>query len=120
MFKNYDKAELKNIELVKDGGSYYLDVTYNYENKYGLYELNIPRILLPICKNMLPDYRIDMPRYYDHSIMTVDFGFGDLEVLRDFKTGMTHKITEIQKKTHKMTLAEVEEALGYKVELISE
>ena len=119
MIRNYDNAELKKVELVEDGCSYYLDVTYEYENKYGIYELNIPRILLPICKNKLPDCNFIGCDIESNGI-NVDFGFGDLEVVRDFGTGMTHKITEIKKKPRKMTLADIEKVLGYEVELISE
>lgn len=122
MVENYDRAELKKVELVNEDNSYYLDVTYEYENKYGIYELNIPRILLPMCKNMLPGCIVDMPRYYGPNKMFVDLGFGEFEVLKDTETGMTHRITEIEKKQkpRKMTLAEIEKVLGHTVELISE
>ena len=119
MVGNYDKAELKNIKLVENGGSYFLDVTYEYENKYGIYKLNIPKIHLPIMTNRIPAYVFEMsPRSYQ-PYLTVDLGFGELDVMRDFETGFTHKITEIEKKTHKMTVAEIEAALGYKVEIVS-
>ena len=119
MFGSCDKAELKDIKLVNDGGSYFLDVMYEYENKYGVYELNIPRIHLPVCKSGLPNY-IFRTYTIGPDEATVDLGFGELNVLKDFKTGMLYKITEIEKKPRKMTLAEVEAALGHKVELVSE
>ena len=119
MVLNYDRAELKDIELVDDGCSYYLDVTYEYENKYGIYELHIPRVCLPLITDTLPACEIDIG-YHENSQVLIDLGFGKLEALKDFKTNMTHKITEIKKKTQKMTLAEIEAALGYKIELVSE
>lgn len=119
MVGNYDRAELKDIKLVEDGKSYFMDVTYEYENKYGVYELHIPKVHLPIMTDRLPSYiRSCYSVIFDPEV-SIDLGFGELHVLKDNKTGMTYKITEIEKKTHKMTVAEIEAALGYKVEIVS-
>ena len=120
MVGKYDTAKLKDIKLVNDMNSYYLDVTYEYENEYGVYELNIPRIHLPISTHILPSCGINMSGCYGPNNMNVNLGFGELNLFKDLKTGITHKITEIKKKPRKMTLAEVEAALGHKVELVSE
>lgn len=119
MVGNYDRAELKDIKLVEDGKSYFLDVTYEYENKYGVYELNIPKVHLPIMTDQLPFYKRSCYSIVFDPEVTVDLGFGELDVLKDHKSGVTHKITEIKKKTQKMTVAEIEAALGYKVEIVS-
>lgn len=119
MVGRYDKANLKDIKLVEKGGSYFLDVTYEYEDKDGIYELNIPCLHLPIYTNMIPPYRIDV-RMVGPDDLTVDLGFGDLKVLVDFETDTRYTIKEIKKKTRKMTLAEIEAKLGHKIELVSE
>lgn len=118
----YDEAELKEVKLVEEDGSYFLDVTYEYENKHGVYKLNVPKIHLPIVTNMLPTYSSYMSRDYfiTPQESTIDLGFGDLYMLKDFETGMTHKITQVKKKPRKMTVAEIEAALGYSVEIVSE
>ena len=118
MVGNYERAELKDIKLVKKHNTYVLDVTYEYENKYGVYELNIPCVHLPLMTNRLPAYTFDMGLYNDQQL-EIDLGFGELDVLKEYKTGMTHTIKEIKKKTQKMTVAEIEAALGYKVEIVS-
>lgn len=119
MVGNYDRAVLKDIKLVKKHNTYVLDVTYEYENKYGVYELNIPCVYLPIMTDRLPTYKHSCYSVVFDPEVTIDLGFGELDVLKDHKSGMTHKITEVEKKTHKMTVAEIEAALGYKVEIVS-
>ena len=121
MVGNYDRAGLVDLKLVeKDDGKYYLDATYEYENKYGIYKLNIPKIILPVYTQGLPDYVHTIHAGYYPEDLKVNLGFGELQVERDLKTDMTYRITEIQKKPRKMTLSEVEAALGYSVELVSE
>lgn len=119
MVGNCENEKLKDIKLVKEGGSYYLDATYEYENEHGVYELNIPKIHLPIMTDRLSFYCRSGYSYSLCPDTRIDLGFGELAALRDFETGMTHKITEIKKKTQKMTVAEIEAALGYKVEIVS-
>ena len=119
MIGKCDKTKLKHIELVDENNSYFLDVTYEYENKYGVYELNIPRIHLPICRTMIPNYKVDYDITYNN-VMSVDFGFGYLDAISAPGTKFTHKITQIKKKPQKMTLAEIEAKLGHKIELVSE
>ena len=122
MVGSYDKAKLKDLKLEGGkGGGYFLNATYEYENKYGVYELNIPHIQLPIYAiNRLPDWGMVLSNYPHESGLRIDMGYGEVEVLKDHKTGMTHTIKEIKKKTQKMTLSEIEAKLGHKIELISE
>ena len=122
MVGKYDRAELKDLKLIKENEKYYFDATYEYENKNGVYELNIPRIILPIVPDRMPSYHHDVSLGNIHpGTLEVDLGYlGYLQVERDMKTNMTHRITEIKKKPRKMTLAEVEKRLGHKIELVSE
>ena len=120
MVGNYDRAGLADLKLVEEDGKYYLDATYEYENKHGIYELNIPRIVLPVYTTCLPDWEIDHSTtglYPDY--LKVNLGFGELNVERDMRSNMSHRISTIQTKPRKMTLSEIEAALGYSVELVS-
>lgn len=116
---SYDKAKLKDLKLEKnDYGVYFLNATYEYENKSGIYELNIPHIELPVHPNKLPDFDISL--CFGGSETRVDLGFGMLQAVLDRKSDKTYTIKEIKKKTQKMTLSEIEAKLGHKIELISE
>lgn len=120
MVGSHDRAGLVDLKLLEKGERYYLDATYEYENEYGIYELNIPKIILPICRVGLPDYARSTCPMGCPDDLTVDLGFGELSVERDLNTNIHYRIREIQKKTRKMTLSEVEAALGYSIELVSE
>lgn len=115
MVGKYERAKLKELKLEKTkSGRYLLNVTYRYEDEHGIYELNIPYIDLLINQDKLPDFNSW------RGTLSVDLGFGMCGVALDSETDAAYTIQEIEKKTRKMTLAEIEKQLGHKVELVSE
>ena len=110
-------ATLKDLKLYKENEKYYLSALLIHEDKEGVYEASIPKIELPIASDCSIDYTHETYGYHPETIFTVDFGFGKLYVLPfdDDKNYCT--LTCIEEKVRKMTLAEIEKELGYKIEL---
>lgn len=71
---------------------------------------------LPICSNkVLHEYS-----YSDINIATgtIDFGFGEINVYSSDPTTIKDEL--IEPKVKKMTIADIEKELGYKVEIVGE
>lgn len=125
------REELKKVELVHERhhcanssyDRYYLDLTYEREDESGVYELRIPRVYLPILRNSLPVVESEIVCRELKPSYTINLGFGELS-LSEFtdENGYEYyaKETCIKEKTHKMTVAEIEKKLGYKIEIVSD
>lgn len=112
---------LKDLKLYQENNKYYLSAILYYENEKGIYEMSIPKIALPIS----PDIEVNLESYYDiwtkiTKTGNVDFGFGRLSIKPFDDEGNLLTMTCIEEKVHKMTLAEIEKELGYKIELQKE
>ncbi len=115
-----DKAKIKDLKLNKkklgNGAyEYYLTTVIEHEDIAGVYETVIPRIELPVQLRELKITGNHMP----YPSMEIDLGFGLLEIWNQFGSA-PYISTKIKDKTQKMTLAEIEKKLGYKIELVSE
>ena len=111
--------KLKSIKLIKEDGNYYLDVTYHYENERGTYECNIPRVLLPFPKYCIPIINRKMMESERELVFDRDLRLP----IREFNDGSNSyfwKEVPIRLKTRKITVAELEKELGYKIEIVSE
>lgn len=117
--------KLTNIELKKDEEtmSYYLDVTYEYEDDRGYYEIHFPHVLLPFYEKVMPTLRDDVGwggiddsivSLYDNSLHLAK---GKTKHVEDGKYNYT--IKTLKEKCHEMTLEEVEKKLGYKIKIVS-
>ena len=127
-FDNFVK--LKDLKLHKEhhadnnakGGSnsYYLSAVYEYENNFVVSEITIPHIALPL--NVITGFDTDLTSFsFSDDIEYTLHMPGDhtLPVYRTDK-GVYYEEKIIKEKRQKMTLEEVEDALGYKIELVSE
>lgn len=123
--KNKDHDfNLTDVTVYKEDGEFFLSATYHGEDLHEEYEINIPKIALPIRPHELNlDYhdadclmdRICSPCYLE---TTIDYpGYGTLRAMSSKGKHFTKTI--IKNKKRKMTVAEIEKALGYKVEIIS-
>ena len=133
-----DSSVAANIEEVrayyrKDSNCWYLAVTYSYTDKDGSNkELEIPAIPLPLPQNHLPVIRdtncdILRPSIFCHEYTPSIFFPSDARLdmgnihdqngvpIRDSKA--FYAIKDMPKS---MTKAEVEEALGYKINIVEE
>lgn len=126
-FDNFVK--LKDLKLHKEhhasnntkegSDSYYLSAVYEYENNFVVSEITIPHIALPL--NVITGFDTDYTAYSfgDDVEYTLHMpGNHTLPVYRTDK-GVYYEEKIIKEKRQKMTLEEVEDTLGYKIELVS-
>ena len=108
---------IKDLQLYKENNQYYLSALFDYEDKRGFYELSVPKIKLPIFQNC----ELNINSYYNdwdkNKTVDIDFGFGILNVKPFNDKGDFFIVKCLDEKIHKMTLAEIEKELGYKIEL---
>ena len=112
---------------------WYLTVTYSYTDRYGTNkELEIPAIPLPLPQNHLPvvrDTNCDVwfsSNFYHGYMPSISFESEvklDMDNIHD-QNGIPIRDAKayyaIKDMTKKMTKAEIEEALGYKINIIEE
>ena len=111
---------IKDLQLYKENNKYYLSALLDKEDKRGYYEVSIPKIRLPLSFDCLLNEEVDNFFGIPHRTVAIDLGFGELyvEPFDDDYNFYTTKV--IDEKVHKMTLAEIEKELGYKIELQKE
>lgn len=122
---NFDKVKLMGISIHHDdkyntcGSVWYLSVTYECENETGIYEVVLPQIGLPIPGDRLP--RIDIMEEMHSFNRYVDIELYDGVTLHPLNASKEFIVCkEVETKVHKMTLQEIEEKLGHKVEVVNE
>lgn len=119
--KYFGKNEIKDIKLWKDKGAYYLDITAEFEKDDGVYEINIPKVRLGISDHGLNCIVSD---HWSPSVMKVNIGGIEFAAHEGHPYGFTEKAffaeKQLEKKVHKMTVADIEKKLGYKIEIVSE
>ena len=108
---------IKDLQLYKENNKYYLSALVNYEDKNGIYEMSIPKIKLPVGQKCIINKTIEECNYKPYTTVNIDFGFGELYVEPFDNNDNYYTITCIEEKVHKMTLADIERELGYKIEL---
>lgn len=108
----------------KEYKSWYLTVTYSYKDKDGSdKELEIPAIPLPLPQNHLPVVRDSNCNVYNPSILfasEVRLDMGNIHDQNGVPIRGTKAYYAIKDMPKKMTKAEIEEALGYKINIIEE
>lgn len=127
---NYSSNDLKlkNAKLKRGQNpfgkeEFYLRLVYEFEDQTGKYEVIIPHLMLPINPNklILTEERDD---YTMHRYHHADIGFGHCMLRKgighDSKAEAYYTVKELEKKVHKMTVADIEKKLGYKIEIVSE
>lgn len=123
MIGNYDKVTCEDIELIREGNGAYLSLRYLLENEREIVRLTIPRVQLPINTAACPELDVttvhdDWHRRYGTKSY-IRCGFGTvLPVMNHDNVDYTVEI--VKEKTHKLTVAEIEKRLGYKIEIVSE
>ena len=108
---------VKDLQLYKENNKYYLSALLDREDKKGYYEVSVPKIKLPISPYCDIYTETDTHFGIPHCTVTIDFGFGGLYVEPFDDKNNYYTVKCIDEKVHKMTLAEIEKELGYKIEL---
>lgn len=121
MYNEVKKARLKELKINNKGmnDSVTLSAVYTIERKNGsIDELIIPEILLINNVCILPDVEIESK--FGESNAFVDFGFGRIPILPN-ENNEVFKCVQIKPADAKeLTLAEIEEKLGYPVKIVKE
>ena len=118
-----EKCFLKDAQIYIQDGSRYLKLVYEYEDGYGIHELTIPQVEFPFGNRLnLKHIYAANPALRRLSIRLCTEGDVANVFLYDTKTDdgfmyYTDKI--IKHKPKKMTIEEIEQKLGYKVEIVS-
>lgn len=119
----YNKVELKSLDFYTeehDGVKTYLaKAVYECKNQYRKTEVIIPRIMLPVDSHHIPAIRREEAQWLYTPGWFIDI-FGSEIPLRPDEDGNVYYEKVIEEYPQKMTLAEIEKKLGYKVELVSE
>ena len=117
------KCFLKDAQIYVQDGSRYLKLVYEYEDGYGIHELTVPQVEFPFGNrlNLKHIYEAN-PALRRLSIRLRTEGDVANVFLYDTKTDdgfvyYTDKI--IKRKPKKMTIEEIEQKLGYKIEIVS-
>ena len=116
-------SKLRSLKLKKDkDGQYYLRAVYDQEDSYRKTELIIPKIMLPIS-----NYPVIKKEGHEWNFRPESFaniGFGDMQLGKGASYSDTpeccYTIKIIEEKTRTMTLSEIEEKLGYRINLVAE
>ena len=104
---------LKDLQLYKEDGIYYLSALIGYEDNYGVYDISIPKIEFPVTTH-LHGY---ITTCCGNKAVSLDLGFGEMYAKPVGDTNTFFTITCVEEKVHEMTLADIEKELGYKIKL---
>ena len=108
---------IKDLQLYKENNRYYLSALVEHEDERGVYEISIPKIELPVERNCIIDKTVIDRNYKPHTVVSINFGLGELYAEPFDDSGDYYTVTCVEEKVHKMTLADIEKELGYKIEL---
>ena len=132
MKKNVKLKEVK--AYTESNGEWFLKLVYTYDDDNGKHEFTYPKVCLPFYQSSIPFLTTTTNKLsiedFDNFIQIASFEFdGGCPVFRGIVVDpRTNKPLEMQcivadilvePKVHKMTLEEIEEKLGYKVEIVS-
>ena len=112
----FPRATIKDVKLVQEEETYYLDLTYECEDEKAVYVMNIPRVELP-C---FDDPHINVTNYDGVTDATIRFTGGVCIPIHEDENEVLFSKVVVERKTHKMTIAEIEEKLGYGIEIVSD
>ena len=131
MNKNITVKDYKMYEDKTDFGDtiYCLSITYVYEDYDGIYELVIPKIILPIRNGEKPIRHTDPSFFNGPSTGTIILGSSKFRLgsgiikNNDLDGGEQYDLYSIRKVKEKekivdITIKEIEEKLGYKINII--
>lgn len=118
-----NKCFLKDAQIYIQDDTRYLKLVYEYEDSYGIHELTIPQVEFPFGNrlNLKHVYEAN-PALRRYSIRLCTEGDVANVFLHNTKTddGFMYYTDKIIKyKPKKMTIEEIEQKLGYKVEIVS-
>ena len=116
------KCFLKDAQIYVQDGSRYLKLVYEYEDGYGIHELTIPQVEFPFGNRLDLTYICENnPKLQRLAIRLCTVGDFANVYLYDTKShdGLVYYVDKIiKRKPKKMTIEEIEQKLGYKIEIV--
>ena len=113
-------TNIKDLQLYKENERYYLSALIAHEDATGIYEMFIPKIAFPVNSNISVCQTSEGYGVSRQTTCSLDFGLGELYAQPFDNEGHYFTLTCLETKVHKMTLTEIEEKLGYKIEIVKE
>lgn len=123
MFSNYESVELKDYEVKVDekNKKLFLKLVYVAENKYGVFEITIPKVLLDISTKDVPRLISRSSSGYVCLPSNNILSTGEMVYFLDNdKDNNVCTVKKVEGKIHEMTISEIENKLGYKIKIISD
>ena len=105
--------------------TWFLALQYEYSDNNGLHQVYFPKVELPISQNIIPivhnTIKSDLPPHYIETFSVTSVDEGEVKDPRDGQIYNHVYMADIlvEPKVKKMTLAEIEKKLGYKIEIVS-
>lgn len=121
--KEMKDTKLVNAKLKKDERGYYLRLKYIQETDSAISEIIIPKYRLNIWDDELIINHIPYHNLLVEIEANIGFGSWPLEKgVTEHSDGkeVCYSVKELEKKVYKMTVADIEKKLGYKIEIVSE
>ena len=114
---------LKSAKLYNEDNKYYLKLIYTFSNSEGVFEIEIPKVRLPIetfVKINNTSEGISCGDFYKRTDLRYNLKFErfTLPFFED-SNGNSFNIECIEKLKKEMTIEEIENELGYKIKIIS-
>ena len=123
MFSNYESVELKDYEVKVDekNKKLFLKLVYVAENKYGVFEITIPKVLLDISTKDVPRLISRSSSGYVCLPSNNILSTGEMVYFLDNdKDNNVCTVKKVEGKIHEMTISEIENKLGYKIKIIND
>lgn len=123
MFSNYESVELKDYEVKVDekNKKLFLKLVYVAENKYGVFEITIPKVLLDISTKHVPKIISRSSSGYVCLPSNSMLSTGKMVYFLDNdKDNNVCTVKKVEDKIHEMTISEIENKLGYKIKIIND
>lgn len=113
-----EKTVLKNAELYKEDGFYWLKLIYEVEDDKEVAEIFIPKVSLPLRLNECAlNHATMFHGIVDPPTISLHEGI-ELTVHKD-KDGIVYGKRVLKEKVHELTMDEVEKKLGFKVKIVN-
>ena len=118
-----NKCFLKDAQIYTQDDTRYLKLVYEYEDSHGIHELTIPQVEFPFGNRLGLTYICENnPELQRLAIRLCTVGDFANVFLYDTKSndGLVYYVDKIiKRKPKKMTIEEIEQKLGYKIEIVS-
>lgn len=118
-----NKCFLKDAQIYIQDDTRYLKLVYEYEDSYGIHELTIPQVEFPFGNrlNLKHVYEANpaLRRYFIRLCTEGDVANVFLHNTKTDDGFMYYTDKIVKYKPKKMTIEEIEQKLGYKVEIVS-